>query len=67
MSGRLFFADTMHALIEAEEREARRLSSARAYVADCERIRSESLPRGEAIPSAFHKANEGLCAVARWG
>ena len=35
-----------------------------AYAAACAAIREAALPRGtDRIPTDFHKANEGLCAV----
>jgi hypothetical protein len=65
MSDLRFFADLMHAQIAAERRLAEILANAAAYEAACAMVRTESLPRGDAIPTAFHKANEGLCAVRK--
>ena len=64
MTGLRLFADTMHALIEAERRNARVEAAVDAYAAACAAIRETALPRGgDRIPADFHKANEGLCAV----
>lgn len=64
MSGLRFFADFMHEQIEREARLRQIEANAARYADRCEQERRASLPCGsDRLPLAFHKANEGLCAV----
>jgi hypothetical protein len=63
VSGKMFFGDTMLALIEAEREIAAIRRRGEAYLSACESARAGALPRGDAISEVFHKANEGVCAV----
>lgn len=66
MSDLRFFADVMCDIIERERQLAALLARARAYENECKKVRAAQVPfRTDRVPIDFHRANEGLCAVAR--
>lgn len=64
MSDLRFFADLMHEAIANDTARKRFNQNVDRYRKRCEEEREANLPRGcDRIPEAFHKANEGLCAI----
>lgn len=66
MSDLRFFANVMYDIIEKERQSAALLARALAYETECKKTRAAQIPfRTDRVPIDFHRANEGLCAVAR--